>query len=294
MMELKVNGEAIDVTLEHEKSAFDVIYALIHQFEDKNMLVSSVEIDGKFYPFDDPALKDLQIDSIEHMNVEVSDKESLIISLLVETKNILTKIAYDMKTNGFSHVKEFNELLTWVSETVKTINQLALFNMVESKLLISTIHQIVEYINSNQKDEKKIDSLAGIISSLIRYIEAMELKITSNFSVTKEEMVEAIQNGVAILPEIAESFQVGKDKDALDKIHSIISVLELCCIYLKKNIAHFSAEVKDEIDSLYEEINTLLTQVVEAFENGDLVLLGDLLEYELPEKFETYKRLILE
>ena len=162
-----------------------------------------------------------------------------------------------------------------------------------AKLMVSTVQQIVDYLNSEQRDPSKIGSLSGILQSLVQYLEAMELKISSNFAVTEKDVRDAISSTVELLPEISESFQTGKDREALEKINRIVSVLELCCIYIKKNFASFSESQRDEIDGLYEEINSLLTQIVSAFENGDVVLLGDLLEYELPGKFEIYKNIIL-
>jgi hypothetical protein len=293
-MEIKINGQILDASLEEEKTAYEVADALIKQFDPQEVIVSSIEINNRFYSLEDSELQGIQVDSIDSMNIELATKEELIINLLAECKEILRNIAKDLRENSFSHSLELGELFQWIVETVQTINNTALFNMVEVKLIVSTVQQIQSYLNSENKEPEKIDSLAGIILSLSKYFDAIQTKIASNFSVSKKELSEAIQNGKEVLPEISEAFQTGRDKEALEKINVVISLLELCCIYLKKNMDCFSKEERDDIDSLYEDMNILLTQIVDAFENGDMVLLGDLLEYELPDKLEDYSKIVLE
>ncbi len=292
-MIIKVNGEMLDVTLENEKTAYDIIDSLILELNKREMVISSIKINEHYYTLEDEELKSFFIEDISEINVEVSKKEELVMSLLEECKNMLHNISNDLKKNGYTHVKEFNELFQWITETIQSINKISLFNMMEVRLISSTIDQILEYLNNDEKNLNKIESLSAVLESLVKYLEAIELKINTNFTVTKEQILEAINGCIEVLPEISEAFQMGKDKDALSKINTVISVLELCCIYLRKNLYSFSEIEHDEIDNLYNEINALLTQIVEAFENGDIVLLGDLLEYELPEKLENYKGIIL-
>ncbi len=251
-------------------------------------------MDDKSFSSDDKALKEMMLEGIGVINIEASSRDELVVNLLEECKKVLNNISVDIKKNAFMHCKEFNELLQWVRETIETINRISIFNLVESNLIVSTINQVCEYLNSSDKEESKINSIASIMESLINYINAIEVKIGAHFEVKKEEVVEMINDTMEILPEISEAFQIGKDKEAFDKINEVINMLEICCIYIKKNISSFSSDKRDSIQKLYEGINSLLVQIMDAFEKGDAVLLGDLLEYELPDKLENYKTLILE
>ena len=232
--------------------------------------------------------------SIKTIALTALKKDELISNLLGECKRLLGNISKDLKLNAYRNAAQYQDLFTWISETIQTINKLAYFQLVEVKLLLSTIRQIQEYLKSDEKDAGKTVSLAGVIESMMSYLDAIQLKILTDFSVSAEELSQAIDDSEALLPEIAEAFQIGRDKDAFEKINKIINILELCCIYLRKNLAAFSESERLEIDNLYEEINSLLTQIVDAFESGDAVMLGDLLEYELPGKLENYKNIVLE
>ncbi len=288
-----LNDEKLDITIENEKTAFDVIDGLSKELSKKEIIITSVSIDDKNYGADDDILKRIGIEDIGALKLEASTKEDLIDSLLEECKKVLKNVSEDIKDNRFVHSKEFGELLSWVRETIETINKLSLFNMNESKMILSTIDKITEYIGDENRDESKSSSIIAIIESLVKYIEAIRFKFSANYSVTRDDILAAVEESIEILPLISEAFQTGKDKDAFDKINKIISALEICSVFLRKNYGTFSVNEKGEIGILYEDINALLTRIVEAFENSDSVLLGDLLEYELPDKLESYKRIIL-
>ena len=292
-MIILLNGENLDVTLEDEKTVFDVIGSLNKELNKKEIVITSVNIDDKNYSVDDTELTGMLLENVNAMDIEASTKEELVETLLEECKKVLGNIALDIRENSFQHSKEFNELLAWVKETLETIDKLSFFNLTEAKLIISTIDQIKTFAADENRDVNNYGSIISIIESLIKYIDAVRFKFSANYSISREEIIEAVDDSMTLLPEISESFQLGKDREAFDKINKIISVLEICSVYLRKSFADFSDMEKSDIGKLYEDINVLLTRIVEAFENSDAVLLGDLLEYELPEKFEKYKSIIL-
>lgn len=293
-MELKLNGQKINFSLQNEKSVHDFLDSLSVILAQDNLVIASAEVDGKSYAVGDEPLKDIQIDNTGLLSVEAMTREDLVNSLLGETKRLLQNIAADLKTNGFSNAARYLDLFNWVHDTVELINRHSVFNMVEAKLILSTIRQIRDYLQSDTRDDSKSVSMAAIVASLVEYIEAIEIKMSNNFTIKRDDLKNAIEEGLNLLPEISSDFQLGKDKDALSKINRVISVIEFSCLYLKKNRAELTAEQKEDVDDLYEEMNSLLSEVVEAFENGDVVLIGDLLEYELPEKLEKYRSIVLE
>ncbi len=289
-MEFIINGEAADVSFDSEKNAADIVESFSKQIEEGRM-IASFEVNGKYYSTDDPALKELSIDSIEKIEIEVASQEDVAVSLLDEAKRILLAIAEDLRKNGYSGSDKYYELFDWIIETIGVINRLAVFEMTEVKLLNMTIGQVETYLKNPAREESKIDQLAGILENLVQYLDSIQLKIVSRFNIAKEDLLEAIDNGLELLPEISEGFQLGKDKEALSKVHVIIDLLESCTIYLKKNLADLKAK-EDNADSMYEEMNSLLGEIVDAFEKGDFILIGDLMEYELTERLEKYKSLI--
>lgn len=291
-MELWVNGEPLSIELENEENAFEVVSAAAKAIEGENGVIIGVTVDGKNTAVDDDILKDIPVDSIGKIELDVAQKSEVITSLLEESRQMLTNMANDIRTNGYGHTREFLELLAWVRETASTIGAFSPYELAETRIFSSTIKQLEDYLSSNEKDIEKIGALASIMENLNQYLDAMETKIVNDFSITREALIAQIDELIQILPEISEAFQTGKDREALTRINSVIEVLELCSIYIRRHLSEFSADNREEIENHYEEINQLLTRMVEAFENGDVVLLGDLMEYELPERLERYRQIL--
>jgi len=293
-MVLYINEEKVDIVIEFEKNAYEVIQSLAGFLAGESLVISSVEINGNTYSLDDSALKNYEINDSLVINIDAQTRQELVESLLRESKTILNNIVNDIKINSFANSGKFVDLFLWIIETVDLINKNSLFKLVEVRLITSTIQQLIDYLKSDARDENKSESMIGIILNLVEYIEAIELKTSTDFTINKSDLEKAIDEAQELLPDISADFQVGKDKEALNKINKIISVLEFCCLYLKKNLQIFNRNEQDDIDDLYNSMNSMLGEIVEAFENGDVVLIGDLLEYELPEKLEIYKNIILE
>lgn len=80
----------------------------------------------------------------------------------------------------------------------------------------------------------------------------------------------------------AQYFQNGNYRDALDLTIQITEGIEwtIKVISLNKNLYN-------EEDKI-QELNEKLKETLEAFENGDYVLIGDLFEYEISPIIENY------
>lgn len=292
-MIVKLNGEKLDVVLEGEKTALEVVESLMKAVNNKDALVASIQIDGKYFSLDDAEFRAWPVSKIGTIDVELSSKEELATNLLNESKGMLKNIADDLRNNGYEHSEQFLELFRWIDGTIRSINEVSGMNMAESRLLQSTIRQITDYLKSGEKEKGKEAALASVVESLGQYIDAIRIKITADFDISSEQIGKEIEECLALLPEISSGFQTGKDREALGKINRVINTIELCCFYLQKNYGVLSDSDREELDAFYKDINVLLNQIVEAFENGDVVLLGDLMEYELPDKLRLYRSLVL-
>ncbi len=288
-MEIKVNGQKLDVVLENEKTAYDVIAAILKALDNRDALVSSVTIDGRVFSLDDAELKETNVKDIGLLDLELASKEELTASLLDESRNILHSISADLRQNGFAHAPEIRKLFDWLTETIRAINSVSLMSLAESRLLVSTVKQVADYLEGPERDEAKIPSLASIIGSLDQYVDSMKTKLSRDFTVTAERVGQEIEKCLTLLPEIAAAFQTGRDREALQNINSVINTIELACIHLQNRLPELAGDRRESVEEFSRDLNSLLSQVVTAFENGDVVLLGDLMEYELPEKLESFR-----
>ena len=103
---------------------------------------------------------------------------------------------------------------------------------------------------------------------------------------------------------INENFQSGKDAVAGELLNHSIGRLHIMLssfVSIKGRFPEYnldSIEIEGEtLGDTIDKLNTLLSQVVKSLEINDIVMAGDLLEYELPdilEKFVPYLRRIKE
>lgn len=84
---------------------------------------------------------------------------------------------------------------------------------------------------------------------------------------------EYINNVQKAIPEIIENYRNGQEVQASEKMILLIEGLQWLDEVIRLTQEHTSIDREDSI-SLYQEI-------LEAMENGDIILLSDLMEYEL-------------
>jgi len=293
LMLFKINGEPADVVIENKKNALEIVRSFQKVLE-KHLIISAIEIDNKYFTPDNQGLIDIPVEDIHEINIEVGTQEEIAVSLLHESKGMLNNVINDMKKNGFTHTAQYNEIIDWLIETLKSVNSITAFHLNEIKILTTTLHQIKAYLNDSEREEAKIPSLCNIIENMIQFFDSLQLKIANNFKIDRDDLLQALENCQTELPEISESLQVGKDREAFGKIHTVINVLETCSIYFRQNHAEMPPDYQDEAEQSFQELNSLLSDIVVAFERGDFVLIADLFEYELPDKLENYKNLIVQ
>ncbi|OHD54220.1 MAG: hypothetical protein A2Y33_13025 [Spirochaetes bacterium GWF1_51_8] len=290
-MEFLINSEPADVIMENEKNALEIIQSFQKQLE-KNLQISTIEIDGKFYSPESEDLANIETAKIGKINIEVGTQEEIAMSLLHEAKAMLVNVINDIKQNAFSHVPQYNEIIDWIIETLKSINTVTAFHLNEIKILTTTLIQVRAYLNDSAREEDKIPSLCNILENMIQFFDSLQLKISNRFRIDRDDILQGLDSCQRELPEISESLQVGKDREAFGRIHNVINILESCSIYLRQKHKDLDETARDEAEQYYQELNSLLSEIVIAFERGDFVLIADLFEYELPDKLENYKTLI--
>ncbi len=291
-MQLKINNEIVDFVLENEKNALDVIKAISDFLAKEEALVTRITIDGKEVNFDEEKLKQLLLENITEINIFAQKKEEVIYDLLLECQRLLNEVKISIKERKFEQKGEIIEILNWIKETIHTISKTGYITNTESNTIISSIEKIIGIFDISEKDIN-FEMLSSVIDSIVNYIKAVREKVVSFKLPSIEEIETIIEECNNLLPEVSEAFQIGNDKLALDKIGMIINIMEVLTAYLKKNIKSFEEKKQENVRNLYESMNSLLIKIIEAFENMDAVLIGDLFEYELASQLTEYKKIIL-
>ncbi|MCX7821422.1 MAG: hypothetical protein N2258_07090 [Brevinematales bacterium] len=291
-MKLKINNEIIDFVLENEKNVLDVLKSLSQLLSTEDALITRVLIDGNEINFDDDALSKMPVDNVREIEVVAQKKEEVIYDLFLECQRLLTEVKNSLKERGLSQKQEIIDAFIWVKDTIQTIGKTGYIGNSESITIISSIEKVIKFFELDEKDIN-IETLITVIDSLINYVKAVREKLIYFQLPKKEELGNLIDESLNLLPKVSEAFQIGKDKEALQSIEYLINVMEILTTFLKRNIKTFKEDKQEKVSKLYEDMNSLLVKVIEAFENMDMVLIGDLFEYELSNQLALYKEVVV-
>jgi hypothetical protein len=111
--------------------------------------------------------------------------------------------------------------------------------------------------------------------SAVREELAMRIAAVTHPAWIIAECVEALKPMIGTITEIPLLLQTGKDGSAMERIIRFSEITQKLL-----DIVPFLPQDRER-DRLFEELNPVLRQLIEAFDARDLVLIGDLFEYEV-------------
>lgn len=322
-MQILINNEKLDFTLENERNLFEVIESIENWLNENHVVISLIDVDGiEVNPNMKDKLRDFEIDKISDVKIETSTQSDMAIMSLKDAYLYLDKFIDEFKKekDGFLANKDDKiEGLLWLSDLIfgccnvlhvnvssifsdeSSLEELLAFLALSSEQLEKKKHDDVffyDYFSSGVKE--KLEKLQSVIPIIIQ--QAIFQTQENKTKVNNENIIHVItslKNNVytmsPVLTKISENFQSGNDIEALIGIKKVTGVLDNLIISLKRieDILGLDYNKLDVNGQPIEEINKklldLLTEIFEAFKNQDTVLLSDLIEYELIEYFETYK-----
>jgi len=267
-MDIRINGEKADITLEKEKTVGEILAGL------DNWLGAADTVSGNYYRLSGLVIDGETIDSqsleasfgrdlstINSLDISVSNLHELVHAALGETQRAV-------KAWGeldFSEKQGFAE--NW-----KTSPSAALLREQYPELCI-----MVQQTLAGEGFWEQI--LSTIISERLRELEKPGAEI--------EGMEQLIDDIAARLENLPLDIQTGKDKRASETIQLFTAIAEkIFRIYkiLKARGYNFDGIKKDFLN----EFSGILKEMLAAYEQKDAVLLGDMSEYEMAPRLRAF------
>lgn len=224
-------------------------------------------------------------------------------------------------------VSQLAEGLSWIVDVLKK-SGLVLKSDYKSIYLKEEEATVLEKIEALEKEERSLqnelkelnwqgvekilDDLSPLLSSWISTLpkilteyskqegakilkeETGAAQILRELKASREDLSKLSQE----LEDISIRMQTGNEYEAMESLQECTRTLENIFGLLKNaqnffnlNYAQIKVE-KEDVASKIEEIKDILSEVVTAFENNDLVLLADLLEYELSPLMSLFPEVI--
>jgi hypothetical protein len=285
-MQILINDEKIDFTLENEKTMGEILASLDAWLEKSDLVMTSVAVDGSaLSPDTFDAVRSLPFGETTEFRLEVERLSRLRLKSLESCALFLRLLSEAFLEGKPDKLDEARGLYP------KLVDELAGFlNPEEISFLeyfSKALHPSAFPFEERMKNEtlQRIESVSLLISERITEIIAPKeelLRSARLFDTEKEG-----------LKDISVRFQTGNDGDAMKSV-LLFSELFLKVIrtlpYLKNGEKDPGERIFEGGDArqFYEGINGILRELNEAFERKDTVLIGDLTEYELVPRMEKF------
>ena len=290
-MEIFINNSKIDFQLENETILHQVVEGLFNWAETSNFQIENILFDEKHYDLESSVCRETPVNSVKLLQVsgrniiEIhQDNLQLLyqyVSLLlksIEGKN--NKLIEDLKNEA---PPVFKLLAKFLEESFDSEDSI-------SRKLLLKISVLSPELNEN--DEAEITYLIGQLTGLKIILSERVSELTNPLGELGKTTA-ALKISKIEIDDISVLLQTGKDRDALNSIIKFSELnqktLRLYPILKSRGILDFENIIIDDkaLSEYYIDLNSILSELIEAFTANDSVLIGDLLEYEVAPRLDS-------
>jgi hypothetical protein len=319
-MEILINDEKIDFKLEAEKNLGEIVRGLEEWVLKNGHVIESISVDNRVIPvdFNSSEFKS-EISAIKELKVVVSDHVKLALKTFLTVGEYINKVLRDY--TGPDSIKHYDSLLEGLnlvyngimnSLKILRIRAIAVVND-DSSVLDEALLEMNEFIRVYEKkypDAEGIARLKILLKKMLDFLpEIYKWAVIKNYSsVQKQEKVKVsaylkdifhdlqslIMHSIHRFAEIGKNLQIGEDRKALNDLFYLMELLDEVISLLKITDEIYSISQKLEKDSenfievLFHKMTGCLKEVENAFENADMITVGDILEYEIKPIVERF------
>jgi hypothetical protein len=301
-VKLFINDNPVDIQLQDEKTAYEIIRQLDAWLSEQGHALISLSIDGTPVALADQDWRSRPLDGIGAINIEAPNLHQLRLANLGALNH------YAETLNAALHdLSEGKNTLPVILQAIKTY---------------PSVQPAMSYLSDNIGGDLSTDPLAaetdrlfagcfqadgsfdaGVLPALARQVHALAVLSAGRINEASQPIREAHATA-AILKEllprlgmVSTDLLTNKTKEAFDTIlqfsELLSKLLRLFWLMLEvKEPGQPAPWSRGELQDWAMMVNQCLQQVTEALESQDTVLLGDLLEYELPQHIEKLVGLI--
>jgi hypothetical protein len=264
-MDIYIDGTAIDVTIENERTVGDIFASLENWLSQTGFRCTAFALDGKNVPASEVETGfSTGLDDVARIDIRTTSVAQLYSDTLLDAAFFLSQYSNTAGENGKDGI-----IRAWNESGGKSF-------LFENHPGFAK--KIDDYLVQGLGDGVKLDEE---IAERLREITDTEAALLS--------MKEKIYDITARLEVLSLNMQMGKDREAMETVYDFSETAEK----LFRIIPLLSVATGDAEDALFfEEFTGVLKEFFQAYQTRDSVLTGDLAEYEVsPRLLELYDRL---
>ena len=298
-MEIRVNENQIDYTLEGEQSLQEVLAGLKGWLDQAGYVIVSARKDGQEVDLiRTDGLSAVEIAKVGRLDLVVEPVQS---SLLADLQSIRRFFHLVARTVGSDDRALAGELLGEYPGVRAKLDPLSRLH--EISLPGASVAEIDRLLTESGlgRDQAPSPESRERILELARSLDSeLEERIAEIIDprIALRSTAQGIKSSIASLQEVSVLLQTGKDREAMAAIITFTELtgrlVRLFPLVRRQASLDLAAIAIDgtSFPDFYADFNATLTELVEAFGASDSVLIGDLLEYEVAPRLEKLSQFI--
>lgn len=295
-MQITINQKQIDFTLENEKTLEDVIFGVQSWLDGTGFIITDISADKTSIPLNHISEKGTTpIEDIGQIDLTVQSSIEAKISLFETLFEYFNYLHTAVSENDLNRIKD---LITSYSDIKTSFSILFSYPSgnfaVSDAAFLDTMIQESGILDTDYREDNRSQILTVI--NQIKTIFHNRIRELAN--PLREVLLTArlLKSSIFEISDVSVLLQTGKDRQAMNVIikfselsQKIIRLYPILKDYGILNEKDLSIGNKNFTD-FYQNLNSILSELLKAFEANDSVLIGDLLEYEIAPQLEELIR----
>lgn len=286
-MEVLINEEQVDVTLDEEQTLGEVMEGLRGWLNDSQLFITDVVVDEQDVKLDAPeSWAQTRVDDIGRIEIMAMAPWEVKAAGLQVLVQYFTLIRDAIRNEDSRQLDEVSGEAGHIADSLPTYAQ----DLIDPNDRTDILHRIVDAAEIREGRLPGADraiELLGYLDQAVTVLASRAREISRPYA----EAAATAHTIRGLIPEVSEVsvlLQRGEDRRAMD---SLVRFTELVGKLLRimphmlreEDAPGVSAE---RLEAYGAELNATLEELVDAFGTQDSVLIGDLVEYELVPKIE--------
>ena len=286
-MEIQINNQNLDFTIEQDETLGQVVEDIEAWLKGTDLVLFSVKHEDRELlatPYEQwGTTPHTEVGTLE---VTVKHARELAVLNLQTILQYLDILRQSVSTNNSDKLEElmsgFSALTESLGKHFPNSEQLlqALINLFGN----SRAEQVPAWADETREQALK---LIELVDSQVSF----RLQEYQDPKAALKILAEALTVCIEEVSDISILLQTGKDKQAMD---TIVRFSELSQNLVRLVASIFPENSNKDLQDFYKELGGVLSELLEAFEAKDSVLIGDLMEYEIAPRMERLRTILQE
>jgi len=283
-MIITLNSDPFDVTIENEKTLEELYTGISNWLIKSDLEITELVKDGEDLELTSSSeWKNILLENIGKLDIIAISGSDRYITDLQTLYQYISLLQNAVTGSNNALISDLLSELTYVSSTMDS------FLSKKDLPQYGTI-KLQECINNFQKENREeLESRNKLIELLrnISLILQMRIKeVTSPFS-ELQKTAELLEKLIPSISDVSVMLQTGDDQQAINSILTFIDLSEklIRLFPFLKEFGYTDIRKKsidsESFDDFYTDFNSILVELIDAFNINDSILIGDLMEYEI-------------